>query len=261
MQRYGKALGRILGLIIARGSVGTALGVLLAHLFAERDNAFYRRNGGAASDQFSRLFLDVAFEVMGHLAKIDGRVSEEEIRAARAIMNDLKFTPEQVSGAIERFTHGKSEGYPLARRLDALGRQIGHRDELARAFVHLQLEYALGAGPIGPEKRQLLWYVANALYLSRAELVRLESRARAQRERAARRGGSPSIEDAYRVLGVASDASDDEVKKAYRRLMNRHHPDKLVARGLPESIDGTAEQKTHEVRAAYERIKARRGFK
>ena len=50
-------------------------------------------------------------------------------------------------------------------------------------------------------------------------------------------------------------------KTAYRRLMNQHHPDKLVARGLPKSMIGVAEQKTHEVRTAYERIKTQRGFK
>ncbi len=63
------------------------------------------------------------------------------------------------------------------------------------------------------------------------------------------------------MLGVAASASDEDVKKAYRRLMNQHHPDKLVARGLPQSMIGIAEQKTHEVRAAYEKIRAQRGFK
>jgi len=63
------------------------------------------------------------------------------------------------------------------------------------------------------------------------------------------------------VLGVASTASDDEIKTAYRRLMSQHHPDKLVARGLPESMKSVAEQKTQEVRAAYEAIKAQRGLK
>ena len=76
-----------------------------------------------------------------------------------------------------------------------------------------------------------------------------------------RQSESQSIDEAYRVLGVAASASDDDVKKAYRRLMNQHHPDKLVARGLPQSMIGIAEQKTHEVRAAYEKIKAQRGFK
>ena len=70
-----------------------------------------------------------------------------------------------------------------------------------------------------------------------------------------------SLAEAYRVLGVGAAASDDEVKTAYRRLMSQHHPDKLVARGLPESMKSVAEQKTHEVRAAYETIKAQRGLK
>ena len=70
-----------------------------------------------------------------------------------------------------------------------------------------------------------------------------------------------SLAAAYRVLGVEPRASNEEVKTAYRRLMNQHHPDKLVARGLPESMVGVAEQKTHEVRTAYERIKTQRGFK
>ena len=67
--------------------------------------------------------------------------------------------------------------------------------------------------------------------------------------------------DYYEVLGVNKDASDEDIKKAYRRLMNQHHPDKLVARGLPASMIGVAEQKTFEVRAAYDKLKARRGFK
>jgi DnaJ like chaperone protein len=66
---------------------------------------------------------------------------------------------------------------------------------------------------------------------------------------------------AYRVLGLSAQASDDEVKMAYRRLMSQHHPDKLVARGLPESMIGVAEQRTREVRKAYEQIKTQRGFK
>jgi DnaJ-domain-containing protein 1 len=72
---------------------------------------------------------------------------------------------------------------------------------------------------------------------------------------------SESIEHAYRVLGITATASDDDVKKAYRRLMNEHHPDKLAGRAPSEAMLANAEQKTHEVRAAYEKVKAQRGFK
>jgi DnaJ like chaperone protein len=104
--------------------------------------------------------------------------------------------------------------------------------------------------------------VASALGVSRAEIAQIESLLRAHAgARDAQVNEAAALEAAYGVLGVPADASNEAVKTAYRRLMNQHHPDKLVARGLPESMAGVAEQKTQEIRAAYEKIKARRGMK
>ncbi len=63
---------------------------------------------------------------------------------------------------------------------------------------------------------------------------------------------------AYRMLGVEPTASMAELKRAYRRQMSQHHPDKLVARGLPEEMLDMAKEKTQAIRAAYERITASR---
>jgi DnaJ like chaperone protein len=70
-----------------------------------------------------------------------------------------------------------------------------------------------------------------------------------------------AVAAAYEVLGVSRTASDSEVTKAYRRLMNQNHPDKLVARGLPESMMKLAEEKTRQIRAAYELLRTARGMK
>ena len=260
MQWFGKAIGGILGFATA-GPLGSLVGVLLGHQF---DQGVHTRLGGGASSpqQISRLFFEVAFEIMGHIAKIDGRVSEDEVRVARRIMHGMRLSPEQVREAIGHFTRGKNLGYPLDERLAVLAEHLGGRADLARAFVQIQLQAAVGVGQIGAEKRQLLWRVASGLGIGRAEVAQIEALARAYEQRGARGATeSASLEDAYRVLGVAATASDGEVKTAYRRLMNQHHPDKLVARGLPESMASVAEQKTLEIRAAYETVKARRGFK
>ena len=74
------------------------------------------------------------------------------------------------------------------------------------------------------------------------------------------RDGRISLDDAYSVLNISKNAGDAEVKKAYRRLISQHHPDKLVAKGLPEEMMKIATQRTHEIRQAYERIKEHRGF-
>jgi DnaJ like chaperone protein len=76
-------------------------------------------------------------------------------------------------------------------------------------------------------------------------------------------GGARSPEStlagAYAVLGVEPKASDEEVKRAYRRLINRHHPDKLASRGLPEEAIKMASQKTQEIIRAYETVTKARG--
>jgi DnaJ like chaperone protein len=256
MQWFGKGIGGLIGGVIA-GPLGSLLGVLVGHQF---DQSVGGRSGSVR--EISRLFFETTFEVMGRVAKIDGRVSEDEVRVARRIMQGMRLTEAQVQSAIEHFTRGKSAEYPLDARLAALAEQLGGRGDLARAFVQIQLQAAIGAGNVGADKRQLLWRVANTLGVSRAELAQLEAIVRGFE-----RGGAPAptpaqtLDEAYKVLGVAPQAGNDEIKIAYRRLMNQHHPDKLVARGLPQSMIGVAEQKTHEVRTAYERIKTQRGFK
>jgi DnaJ like chaperone protein len=100
--------------------------------------------------------------------------------------------------------------------------------------------------------------------VGRTDLANLEAVLRARRTfRQKRPATSPgqSLPGAYRALGLGPAATDADVKKAYRRLMNQHHPDKQAARGLPESMLEAAKERTHEIRAAYELIRERRGLK
>lgn len=256
MQWFGKAVGGLLGAFA--GPVGSLIGVLIGHQW---DQNVAGGRGRRSVHAISQLFFEVAFEVMGQIAKVDGRVSEDEIRVARRIMQGMRLHEAQVQAAIEHFTLGKAAGYRLDARLAELASELRGRGDLARAFVQIQLQSAVGAGHVGAEKRQALWRVAHALGVTRAELAQIEAIVRGIGGGSAQPTAAESLAEAYRVLGVSAEASNDEVKTAYRRLMNQHHPDKLVARGLPESMVGVAEQKTHEVRTAYERVRTQRGFK
>jgi DnaJ like chaperone protein len=69
------------------------------------------------------------------------------------------------------------------------------------------------------------------------------------------------LSQAYAILGVGHTATDADVKKAYRRLMNQHHPDKLIAKGLPEEMIRIATEKTQQIKTAYEQIKSERNMK
>jgi DnaJ like chaperone protein len=67
-----------------------------------------------------------------------------------------------------------------------------------------------------------------------------------------------SKRDYYEVLGLERGADQKDIKKAYRRLMSQHHPDKLAGRGMPESMREMAEEKSREIIAAWERIEEAR---
>jgi DnaJ like chaperone protein len=256
MRWFGKAIGTALGM--ALGSYpGAVLGALLGHQF---DQGLGDTRPGPLS-RAQRTFFEVTFETMGHIAKVDGRVSEDEIRIARRIMHAMNLKPEQVRQAIRYFTSGKRADYPLRQRLADLAAGTGDRPELKRAFVEIQVQAAVGAGEIAESKRELLWVIARSLGVNRAELAQIEAMLRTQQTRQRSKDTALSLDDAYRSLGIDAGASDADVKTAYRRLMNQHHPDKLVSRGLPESMTAVAEERTQQIRAAYDRIRDVRGFR
>lgn len=260
----GKILGAALG-ALAGGPVGAVVGALVGHQF-DRGLAEGTINIGQASADVQRLFFNATFGVMGHIAKADGRVSEDEIRAARAVMHHMRLGGEQVQEAIRLFTEGKKADYPVERVVAELNAAIGRRAGLARAFIEIQVHAMVSAGQVSAEARHVLWRVASALGVSRVELAQVEALIRLQQARSegARRAAGVTVTplaEAYRTLGLEPKAGDREVKTAYRRLMNQHHPDKLRARGLPDSMIPAAEERTREIRAAYERIKEVRRLK
>ncbi len=254
MSWFGKAIGAALGRVVL-GPWGAVIGAALGH--------HYDRGGAlpGSGQRAQQRFFATTFEVMGHLAKIDGRVSEEEVDAARRVMQAMRLSPDQVQSAIAYFTEGKQADYAREQRLAELAASIGPQQELAHAFLDLQVRAALGAGEIGSSKRVLLGYVAEVLGFDRAEVARIEAALRGERPSAKPANRESSLADAYRTLGVAPTANDADVKTAYRRLMNQHHPDKLVSKGLPESMIDLAERRTRQIRAAYDRVKDERGFK
>jgi len=262
MQWMGKIVGACLG-YVAAGPVGSLLGILVGHQFDL--GIFHRLVTGARpsfrSQKTQQLFFEISFATMGRIAKIDGRVSEEEVRAARRIMSAMRLTSEQVDEAIKYFTAGKQEAYPIKERIQDLHAIIGNQRVLTRSFVEVQVQALVATGSIRETQRDLLSEVARGLGVGKIELAQIEVLVRSQFNRASGRSDGISLEEAYHVLGVLSSTTDKEIKTAYRRLMNQHHPDKLVARGLPKSMTEVAEKKTQEIRAAYEHVKRQRNIK
>lgn len=260
----GKALGAVVG-VLAAGPVGALFGTFIGHLFdVEAETRLSSVPPRAAAMDVQEAFFRATFQVMGHIAKADGRVSEEEIRAARAMMSELRLGENEVRFAIELFRQGKDPGFALDATLQDLYRRCRSRPDLCRMFVQIQLQAALWGGGLHPAARRVLSRVCTALDVSAYELVQMEALLRMQQSARQPREAQPQVNriaQAYEVLGVTAQASDSEVTKAYRRLMNQNHPDKLHAKGLPESMMKVAEEKTRQIRAAYEVLCEARGMR
>ncbi|MCC5795012.1 MAG: co-chaperone DjlA [Chromatiales bacterium] len=266
MNWIGKLGGGALGLLVG-GPLGAVVGAVLGHQFDRGfggGGARRRRQRARLDPAADALFFESLFLVMGHLAKADGRVSEVEIAAARQMMRQLRLDPGRQREAIALFNRGKPADFPLRVQLRRLSQAIGAGGPLARAFLQAQLDFVLETGQMERRQRLVVNQVADELGLGRVELAQLEALARArrgfgwQRPRRAADAADGGLAHAFKVLGLEASASDEEVQRAYRRLMNRHHPDKQLARGgSPEELKRSAER-TREIRGAYELIRERR---
>ena len=273
----GKIIGGTLGLL-ALGPIGAALGAFIGHQFDTGQISGAMFTGGPDPRLVNELFFPTAFRVMGHIAKADGRVTEQEIASARAVMHAMHLQPEQIQAAIAYFTEGKQPGFDLDAALARLRTSIARHPDLAQFFVEIQLQASLAGNGLSEVPRSRLQRVALLLGLSISDFVRLESLLRFRQGAAMGGAGAGAagtagagmgaaaasnerIAQAYSLLEASARMSDDEVVKAYRRQMSRHHPDKLRANGLPQSMLERAKERTQQIQAAYEVIRERRGMR
>ncbi len=258
MSWWGKLLGGAVGFMLG-GPLGALLGAALGHGFD--------RQGAAAAPGLDRMerrqtvFFTAAFSVMGHMAKADGLVSRDEIRLASRVMERMDLPPPLREFARRLFSEGKHPDFPLDSVLEQLAGEARSRD-LMLMFLEIQVFAAYADGRVHPAERAILSRICTRLGFDSATLAQVETLVQAElgREFSASDGvtGAP-LADAYAVLGVSAEADDAAIKRAYRRLMSQHHPDKLVAKGLPEEMMKLATAKAQEIKGAYERVKAARG--
>lgn len=270
MSITGKLVGAILGYLIGRFP-GLIVGLIFGHFYDSSISARRSAPRGSAQE-ISERFFTTTFEVMGHVAKADGRVSEAEIAAARKLMTELRFDGPQIHIAIGHYTRGKSPEFDLDDAIGKLIETCGNQPHLLRAFLELQVRAALEGVDMQGAARDVVFKVAELLSVSRLELAHIEAVLRLRREQfrqyqgQGQRAGAPplqpgmKLEAAYQILEVDSKSPDAVVQKAYRRQLSKHHPDKLKANGLPDSMLEHAKQRTQQIIEAFELIKSARGM-
>ncbi len=259
MNWWGKILGGAFGMMLG-GPVGALLGIVLGH---NLDKGVEKSGSGirfGKQERIQTLFYTTTFAVMGHVCKADGRVSENEISLARQIMQQMDMDSAQKKMAMKLFNEGKKADFPLQAILQQFRQEIGYRPNLVRMFLEIQIMAAYADGVMHQQEREVLLTICQLLNVSRHEFDHLCAMLGGMHKPGRKPDEGPTLKQAFAVLDLPEDASREEIKRAYRRLLSQHHPDKLVAKGLPEEMMKLAAERTHEIRQAYELIKKNRGF-
>lgn len=248
-------LGAFIGLI-ANGVFGLLVGGLVGYLCSIALKRFVVGSLRVAQTEM----IESVFSIMGALCKADSVISRDEIDTVEKIFTMLHLNDQQRRLAKDAFNNGKQENFDLDGAVDRFARISRGRAPLIQLFLQLQCMAVAADGQFHPAEHALLVRVATRLGLSEQDVAQLESLLRAATSGAS--GSSRPIQDrladAYVALGITESASPAEIKRAYRKLISQNHPDKLAARGLPESMRAVAEERSRELNAAYDLIKSAR---
>ena len=256
-------LGALLGLLIS-GFKGLVVGGVIAYVLSRLAQLVLRNRLNAVRSQF----LDATFAVMGALCKADGVVSRDEIRTVEGMFLRLHFSEEQKTAAKAAFTRGKAPDFDLDAEVTRFVQGARGNGVLIQLFLQLQFAAVAADGQIHPVEREMLVRIARLLGLAEQHVAQLEALLRAAGAgptagEAASPNRPPSrdrLNDAYTALGVTPEATEAEIKRAYRKMISETHPDKLASRGLPPNMRELAEERARELNVAYELIKRARNF-
>ena len=255
-----KFVGALLGYYFLGGALGAILGYFVASLFSSGLQSNLRNSYDLHSHS-TDIFFATTFSLMGYMAKADGHVSEDEISQAEVLMAKLGVQGQKRTEAIQHFQQGASANFDLQAVLAKFVTAARFRADMKRNLLTFLVEMAIADDDFHASEEAVLRRVASAINIDMRSFERMVEMLKAQRSFAGgnqRSSSANELTTAYKAIGVPSTATDKEVKRAYRKLMSQHHPDKMIARGVPEDMLAMATEKTQEIQAAYDIIERSR---
>lgn len=265
MMIFGKLIGAVLGWYMG-GIFFALIGLFIGHMFDKGYAQIQAEGSPERRREIEQTFFQTVFRLLGHLAKADGRVSEPEVQQTEAYMAEMGLTAEHRKEAIALFKEGAAADFDADAQVARFREVCGRRSNLVRMLLIYLVNIALADGELDEQEAEVLRRIAQGLGISAAMFEQLLRMIQAQNSFGGQQyqggAGGPSSADqlqkAYDALGVSPEASDAEIKKAYRKLMSQYHPDKLMGQGVPEDMVKEATERSQEISKAYELIKSER---
>jgi len=235
MSIYGKLAGAAAGLYMG-GPLGALLGSIAGHYFIDKELPYDPEKKPEDQVAFSIGIIALSAK----MAKADGVVTRDEIAAFKQI---FKVPAEDSKNVGRLFDRAKQSVAGFEAYAGQLAGLFNGRLEVLEDVVDGLFHIAKADGVLHPAELSYLEDVATIFGFSANDFLRIKSRHMAMDKR-----------DPYVTLGVSRDESSKYIKHTYRKLVAENHPDKLIARGVPEEAIVIANEKLAAINAAYDEI-------
>lgn len=254
---YGKIIAGLLGLLVG-GPIGLVIGIFIGHAF---DKGLVKTLQFGSPENIARIktnFFDTTFLLLGFIAKADGRVSQQEIDHTEIIFSQMGLGAAQREQAKVLFRTGASPEFKVETTVSSFIATCGPQKQLQQTMLLFLISLALADQSVDASEHAALKTIAQLMGFSAAQLDQLLKVVQAQGQfhssGGAAQSSSAGLPAAYAALGVSPSVNDKDLKRAYRKLMSQNHPDKLIAKGVPEDMIKVATEKSQDIQGAYEMI-------
>lgn len=247
MSIWGKVIGGVAGFALG-GPLGALLGAVAGHALDKAHGG-----GGGTFQRVSReeqrqvAFTLAVIALGAKMAKADGQVTRDEVAAFKELFH---IPPDEVGNVAKIFDRAKTSSAGFEMYAQQVANLFPHEPAVLEELLGGLFHIAKADGVVHPAEMAYLQRVSDIFGFDEHTFERITAT------------HSPAGKaDPYEVLGLTAEASDSEVKAAYRKLIHENHPDKLMAQGLPQEFIDLANEKMAAINAAYDHIKKVRGLK
>ena len=247
----GKLVGGTLGFALG-GPLGAVAGAVFGHAFDKNQQT---EGGGrlpylSSHEQANMTFFVAVFSMLAKVARADGHVSRAEIDTIERFMaEDLRLSPQSRNAAVGIFQTALDSPQTFEDFAGQFYEQFRYQPQILEFMLDILFRLSTADGKLTEEGESMIRSAAQIFGVGE------------ERYRRIRKSYASDVESDYAVLGVARDDSAEEIKRAYRRLVQEYHPDKIAAKGLPEEFTRFAQDKFREIQEAYEKVKSDKGIK
>ncbi len=246
MSIWGRLIGGATGFALG-GPIGAIIGVMAGSAFDRRSKSRSNFNFNRINNNQKQQIFTLSFIILSaKLAKSDGQVTEDEIRAFK---EKFKVPKSEMNKVAKIFNEAKKDTYGYKDIANQVGNLFSQNKVLLEELLNNLFYIAASDGNISVSEIDLLRSVAKSFKFNEKDFQRIFQANIKNNE-----------SDPYKVLGVNRSSTDSEIRKKWIKLNKEHHPDNLIAKGMPKEFIKQSNKELAAINLAYDKIKEIRGI-